>query len=51
MLQDRRWSTLYKGFTIVQRNNGWYYGGAHLYDTMCDTNLNNLKKQITKLLK
>ena len=51
MLQDRRWSTLYKGFTIVQRNNGWYYGGAHLYDTIYDTNLNNLKKQITKLLK
>ena len=51
MQRNKRWFTLYKGFTIVQRNNGWYYAGAHLYDTMYDTNLNNLKKQINKLLK
>ena len=50
MLRDRRWSTLYKGFTITQRNNGRYYAGAYLYDTMYNTNLNDLKKQINKLL-
>jgi len=51
MLRDRRWSTLYKGFTITQRNSGWYYTDAHLYDTMYDTNLSNLKKQINNTLK
>ena len=51
MLRDRRWSTLYKGFTIIQRNNGWYYASAYLYDTMYDTNLINLKKQINNNLK
>ena len=51
MLRDRRWSTLYKGFTITQRNNGRYYASAYLYETMYDTNLNNLKKKIDKTLK
>ena len=51
MLRDRRWNTLYKGFTITQRNNGWYYASSYLYDTIYDTNLSNLKKQINKTLK
>ena len=38
MLQDYRWSTLYKGFTITQRNNGIYYAAAYTYDTMSNTN-------------
>ena len=51
MLQDYRWSTLYKGFTITQRNNGIYYAAAYTYDTMYNTNLNELKKDINKLLR
>jgi hypothetical protein len=50
MLRDNRWYTLHKGFIITQRNNGWYYASAYLYDTMYSTNLNELKKQINKLL-
>jgi hypothetical protein len=51
MLRDRRWTNQYKGFTITQRNNGWYYASSYLYETMYDTNLNNLKKQINNILK
>ena len=51
MLQDYRWSTLYKGFTITQRNNGIYYASAHTYDTMSNTNKSKLYKQINQLLK
>ena len=50
MLRDYRWYTLHKGFTITQRNNGWYYASAYLYETMYSTNLNELKKQINKLI-
>ena len=51
MIQDNRWATLYKGFTITQRNNGIYYAAAHTYDTMHNTNINELKKTINKLLR
>ena len=50
MLRDRRWTNQYKGFTITQRNNGWYYASAYLYDTMYSTNLTELKKKINTLL-
>ena len=51
MLRDYRWSTLYKGFTITQRNNGIYYAAAYLYETIYSTNLTELKKKINTLLK
>jgi hypothetical protein len=51
MLRDYRWSTLYKGFTITQRNNGTYYAAAHTYDIMSDTNKSKLYQQINQLLK
>lgn len=50
MLRDYRWSTLYKGFTITQRNNGIYYASAHTYDTIYNTDINTLKKLINKEL-
>lgn len=51
MLRDYRWSTLYKGFTITQRNNGMYYASAHTYDTIYNTNINELKRNINNLLR
>ena len=51
MIQDKRWATLYKGFTITQRSTGIYYASAYTYDTMHNTNINELKKTINKLLK
>ena len=49
MLRDYRWRTLYKGFTISQKNNGWYYAEAHTYDQIKNTNLKELKKTINKI--
>ena len=49
MLRDYRWRTLYKGFTISQKNNGWYYAEAHTYDQIKNTNLKELKKNINKI--
>ena len=51
MLRDYRWTALYKGFTITQRNNGMYYASAYTYDTMYSTNINELKRNINNLLK
>lgn len=50
MLRDYRWSTLYKGFTITQRNNGIYYAAAYTYDTMSSRNINELRKLINNKL-
>jgi len=50
MLRDYRWSTQYKGFTIIQRNNGWYQADAYANPQFRDTVLRDLKTKINKYL-
>jgi hypothetical protein len=50
MIRDKRWSTLYKGFTIIQVG-GYYRAESYCSPQMNSKSLSELKKQINKYLK
>ncbi len=50
MIRDKKWSTLYKGFTVIQVI-GYYRASAYANPEFSNKSLSDLKKQINKYLK